>query len=87
MGVPRAARKVGRRKALSGRGAWGNMSGNRARGEAVSLRFRARPCANQSVNAAACHRRLDSLMTYMANGASVGGKIGMMMPDLTDRRP
>jgi hypothetical protein len=72
---------------LGGRCARCNVPFGEARNEGVALRLRPRPRGNQNGCTVACHRWLDGLMAHMADWAGAGGKVGVIMPDLSDRRP
>jgi hypothetical protein len=51
------------------------------------LRFRPRPCGNRNAYPSAYRRQFDRLMAQVADGASIGGRVGVMMPDLSERHP
>jgi hypothetical protein len=58
-----------------------------SRGEAIAFRFRPSPCGNKDAYPGAYRRRFDRLMAQVADRASIGGRVGVMMPDLSERHP
>jgi hypothetical protein len=68
-------------------GAHGNVPCDGTWDEVIELGFWPRPCGNQNVYTSACRRRFDGLMAQLADRAGVRERIGMVMPDLSQRRP
>jgi hypothetical protein len=56
-------------------------------GEADALRFRITACGNQRMDTEAHRRCINGLMTQMADGAGVGRRTGMSVPDHSARHP
>jgi hypothetical protein len=73
------------RQLLCGRSACGNVPSGRSCGEVSILKFGCKPCWHQDGYASACQRRLNGLMTQMADRTIVGRRSGMMMPNHPDR--
>jgi hypothetical protein len=72
---------------LCGRGARGNVPRGTSKGGAEGLRLGRRSRCNQDGYASVCRRRLNGLMTQVADGAVIDRRGGMMMPNHPERRP
>lgn len=72
---------------LCGGCARGNALEGGTCGEADVLRFRITPCGNQMMDTDAHRRYFNGLMTQMADGAGVGRRTGMIVPDHSARHP
>jgi hypothetical protein len=73
------------RQLLCRRSACGNVPGGSSCGAANILKFGRKSCWKQDGYASACQRRLNGLMTQMADGTIVGRRSGMMMPNHPER--
>ena len=58
-----------------------------SRGEAIAFRFRHSPFDNKDAYPGAYRWRFDRLMAQVADRASIGGRVGMMMPDPSKGHP